>query len=39
MHSIVPMNWSLPALENGGADNVTVVVADVPGFSEVRENK
>ncbi|MBS6778705.1 MAG: Stp1/IreP family PP2C-type Ser/Thr phosphatase [Eggerthella sp.] len=27
------------ALENGGADNVTVVVADVPGFSEVREKK
>lgn len=27
------------ALENGGADNVTVVVADVPGFSEVREQK
>lgn len=26
-------------LENGGADNVTVVVADVPGFSEVREKK
>lgn len=27
------------ALENGGADNVTIVVADVPGFSEVREKK
>ena len=27
------------ALENGGADNVTVVVADVPGLSEVREKK
>ena len=27
------------ALENGGADNVTVVVADVLGFSEVREKK
>ena len=27
------------ALENGGADNVTVVVADVPGFSEVREKR
>lgn len=27
------------ALENGGADNVTVVVVDVPGFSEVREKK
>lgn len=27
------------ALEHGGADNVTVVVADVPGFSEVREKK
>ena len=27
------------ALENGGADNVTVVVADVQGFSEVREKK
>lgn len=27
------------ALENSGADNVTVVVADVPGFSEVREKK
>lgn len=27
------------ALEKGGADNVTVVVADVPGFSEVREQK
>lgn len=27
------------ALENGGADNVTVVVADVPGFNEVREKK
>ena len=27
------------ALENGGADNVAVVVADVPGFSEVREKK
>ena len=27
------------ALENGGADNVTVVVADVPGFGEVREKK
>lgn len=27
------------ALENGGADNVTIVVADVPGFSEVREQK
>ena len=27
------------AHENGGADNVTVVVADVPGFSEVREKK
>ena len=27
------------ALENGGADNVTVVVAAVPGFSEVREKK
>lgn len=27
------------ALENGGADNATVVVADVPGFSEVREKK
>lgn len=27
------------ALEDGGADNVTVVVADVPGFSEVREKK
>ena len=27
------------ALETGGADNVTVVVADVPGFSEVREKK
>lgn len=27
------------ALENGGADNVTVVVADVPGFSEVCEQK
>ena len=27
------------ALENGGADNVTVVVADVPGVSEVREKK
>lgn len=27
------------ALENGGADNVTVVVADVPRFSEVREKK
>ena len=27
------------ALENGGADNVTVVVADVPGFSEVHEKK
>ena len=27
------------ALENGGADKVTVVVADVPGFSEVREKK
>lgn len=27
------------ALENGGADNVTVVVADVPGFSEVCEKK
>lgn len=27
------------ALENGGADNVTVVVADAPGFSEVREKK
>lgn len=27
------------ALENGGADNVTVVVANVPGFSEVREKK
>lgn len=27
------------ALENGGADNVTVVVADVPEFSEVREKK
>lgn len=27
------------ALENGGADNVTVIVADVAGFSEVREKK
>lgn len=27
------------ALENGGADNVTVIVADVPGFTEVREKK
>ena len=27
------------ALENGGADHVPVVVADVPGFSEVREKK
>lgn len=27
------------ALENGGADNVTVIVADVAGFTEARENK
>ena len=27
------------ALENGGADNVTVIVADVAGFTEAREKK
>lgn len=27
------------ALENGGADNVTVIVADVAGFAEAREQK
>lgn len=27
------------ALENGGADNVTVIVADVAGFTEARESK
>lgn len=39
MRSIVPDELVTAALENGGADNVTVVVADVPGFSEVREKK
>lgn len=27
------------ALENGGADNVTVIIADVAGFTEAREKK